>query len=210
MTTIEHRDDGATVHFKQNDQPQQLSADYLVLAVPPIIIGTFDIKPAWPERKAYVLANVRMSMQSRILIQTRTAFWKDDIGTINLDAEDPRLRVLWRTAEEVPTERGLIMSSGEPTQTPEETIAAFRKLYPGKAKDDIEQCIVHQWWKEEPTAFSCERGAFPFGQFAKMWPALLEPVGRVHFVGAAYDCTPHGQDAATTSANRAAEAIDAA
>ncbi len=209
VTAIEHGDSGATVHFSENEKSRQLSADYLVLAVPPILVATLNIAPAWPERKAFALEHTRMSMQSRILIQTRTAFWKDDLGTINLDAEEPRLRVLWQTAEEVPGERRVIMSSGEPTQTPEETIAAFRKLYPGQARDTIEQCIVHQWWKEEPTAFSCERQSFPFGQMAKMWPALLEPVGRVHFVGAAYDCTPHGQDAATTSANRAANAIHA-
>lgn len=95
-------------------------------------------------------------------------------------------------------------------QSPEETIAAFRKFYPGKNKDSIEQCIVHQWPVEEPLSFGCERHAFPFGKLKKFWPHLLEPVGRIHFAGAAYDNLPWGQDAATRSANRVAEQIHAA
>jgi monoamine oxidase len=95
-------------------------------------------------------------------------------------------------------------------QTPEETIAAFRKFYPGSRTPEIEQCVVHQWWKEEPLAVGCERLAFPFGQLAKIWPKLLEPVGRIHFAGAAFDNLPWGQDAATRSANRVARQIHAA
>ena len=79
-----------------------------------------------------------------------------------------------------------------------------------KAEPTIEQCIVHQWWKEEPTCVHCEREAFPFGQLARIWPHLIEPVGRIHFAGAAYDNLPWGMDAATRSANRVAEAIHAA
>jgi monoamine oxidase len=94
-------------------------------------------------------------------------------------------------------------------ETSEEALAAFRKFYPGKAKDTIEQCIVHQWWKEEPTCFGCERLAFRFGELHKMWPHIGTPVGRIHFAGAAYDNMPHGQDAATRTANRVADAIHA-
>jgi monoamine oxidase len=66
---------------------------------------------------------------------------------------------------------------------------------------------VHQWWKEEPLAINCERTPFAFGKLAKIWPHLIESVGRIHFAGAAYDNLPWGQDAATRSANRVAERI---
>jgi monoamine oxidase len=45
---------------------------------------------------------------------------------------------------------------------------------------------------------------------AKFWPALIEPHGRIHFVGAYADNLNWGMEAATRSANRVAEAIDAA
>jgi monoamine oxidase len=118
--------------------------------------------------------------------------------------------LVYQTAADVPGDRCVLMGSGQPIETPEEALAAFRKFYPGKAKDTIEQCIVHQWWKEEPTCFGCERQAFGLGELKKMWPHLVAPIGRIHFAGSAYDCMPHGQDAATRTANRVAEAIHAA
>ncbi len=69
---------------------------------------------------------------------------------------------------------------------------------------------MHQWWKEEPTCYGCERQSFAFGELRKMWPHIGAPVGRIHFAGAAYDNLPWGMDAATRTANRVAEAIHAA
>jgi monoamine oxidase len=104
----------------------------------------------------------------------------------------------------------LLFGTGQAVQTPEQTIAAFRSFYPGKTPDTIEQCVVHQWWKEEPTCVGCEREPFPFGQMTKIWPHLIESVGRVHFAGAAYDNLWRGMEAATRSANRVAGQIDGA
>jgi len=43
---------------------------------------------------------------------------------------------------------------------------------------------------EEPLAIGCERHPFPLGKLAQIWPHLTQPVGRVHFAGAAYDNLP--------------------
>jgi monoamine oxidase len=43
-----------------------------------------------------------------------------------------------------------------------------------------------------------------------MWPHLIETVGRIHFVGAAFDNLWRGMDAATRSAVRVARRIDEA
>jgi monoamine oxidase len=174
-----------------------------------LVLPRIQVTPAWPEAKAFALQNTPMGMQSRVLLVTRDAFWKDDVPSINLETGDSKMGLVYETAAEVPGARRLLMGSGQPAQTPEETIAAFRKFYPGKKRDTIEQCIVHQWWKEEPLAYGCERHPFPFGQLKKIWPQLIEPVGRIHFAGAAFDSLPWGQDAATRSANRVARQIHA-
>ena len=57
-------------------------------------------------------------------------------------------------------------------------------------------------------ASACERTEYAPGELAKFWPVMIEPVGRVHFVGAYADNLNWGQEAATRSANRVAEAID--
>jgi len=210
VTAISHGDTSVTVHFKQQDAERTLTADYLVLCCSPLVIQRITVTPAWPAEKLFALQNTPMGMQSRVLLVTRDAFWKDDVPSINLETGDGKMSLVYETAADVPGPRRVLMGSGQPVQTPEETIAAFRKFYPGKNKDTIEQCIVHQWWKEEPLAVGCERHAFPFGLLAKIWPRLIEPVGRIHFAGAAFDSLPWGQDAATRSANRVARQIDAA
>jgi monoamine oxidase len=102
------------------------------------------------------------------------------------------------------------MGSGPPALSAEDALAAFRRFYPGSHPDSIQQAIVHQWWKEEPYAVGCERHPFEFGKLAQFWPHLIQPIGRVHFAGAAFDNLPWGQDAATRSARRVVKAIDAA
>lgn len=210
VTAIERGDTSVTVYFKQGEARHTLTADHVVLCVSPLVLPRIQITPAWPEAKAFALQNTPMGMQSRVLLVTRGAFWEGDVPSINLETGDAKMGLVYETAAEVAGARRVLMGSGQPAQTPEETIAAFRKFYPGKNRDTIEQCIVHQWWKEEPLAFGCERLAFPFGQLKKIWPQLLEPVGRIHFAGAAFDNLPWGQDAATRSANRVARQIHAA
>ncbi|HEV7403292.1 MAG TPA: NAD(P)/FAD-dependent oxidoreductase [Chthoniobacteraceae bacterium] len=210
VTRIEHSDAGVKVRFLEKEQPRELSADYLVVCMNPHQVAALEVAPAWPDAKAFALSHVTMGMQSRVLLQTSSRFWEGDVPSINLETGDRQMSLVYRTADDVPGARALLMGSGQPVQTPEETIAAFRKFYPGKAVPTIEQCIVHQWWKEEPTCVLCERNAFHFGQLARLWPHLMEPVGRIHFAGAAYDNLPWGMDAATRTANRVAEAIHAA
>jgi monoamine oxidase len=210
VTAIEHSDSGVTVTFTENGKPQQLSADYLVVCLSPLLLPRIKVTPAWPAEKEYAISHVAIGMQSRVLLQARTPFWKGDVPSINLETGDKNMTLVYETADDVSGESCVLMGSGAPVQTEEDALAAFRKFYPGTAKDTIERVIVHQWWKEEPTCFGCERLAFGFGQLAKMWPHLGAPVGRIHFAGAAYDNMPHGMDAATRTANRVAEAIDAA
>ena len=207
---VEHDETSVTVHFRQAGKEHTLSADYLVFCIAPLLLLQMDVKPAWPQAKSLALKNTSMGMQSRVLLVTRGAFWKDDVPSINLETGDPKMSLVYETASEVPGPHRLLMGSGLPAQTPEETIAAFRKFYPGRNKDTIEQCIVHEWWREERLAMNCERHPFPFGQLAKAWPHLIEPVGRIHFAGAGFDNLPWGQDAATRSANRVARQIHAA
>lgn len=210
VTKIAHGADGVTVTYTQAEQPHELAADYVVLCISPMLVNGIEVTPAWPAEKAFALQNVVMGMQSRVLLQARTRFWEGDVPSINFETGNSKMSLVYRTADDVPGERAVLMGSGQPVQTPEETLAAFRQFYPGQAKDTIEQVIVHEWWKEEPTCYGCERHAFPFGQLAKMWPHMMTPVGRIHFAGAAYDNLPWGMDAATRSANRVAEAIHAA
>jgi monoamine oxidase len=209
IDTIKRGDSSVTVHFTEKGRKQALTADILVIALSPMVLPKITVTPDWPAEKKFALQNTVMGMQSRVLLVAKTPFWKGDVPSINFETGDSRMSLVYETADDVPGDSCVLMGSGMPAQTPEETLAAFRKFYPGKNSDTFTQCIVHEWWKEEPYAFGCERHAFPLGQLARMWPHIIEPVGNIHFVGAAYDNLPWGMDAATRTANRVADAIHA-
>ncbi len=66
--------------------------------------------------------------------------------------------------------------------------------------------IAHQWFMDR-WAPVCERESFRLGQLAKFMPNILQPAGRIHFVGAYADDLNWGMEAATHSANRVGQAI---
>lgn len=111
-------------------------------------------------------------------------------------------------AEEVPTERAILVGTAANSATADDALGAFRRIYPGPS-EDIEQAVIHTW-ANEPWAMACETLTYRVGDLVKMWPAIMEPVGRVYFAGAYTDNLNWGQEAATRSANRVALEIDRA
>lgn len=208
ITAIERGDSGATVHFTEFGQKRKLAGDHLVLAIPMSILKRIPVTPVWPESKAWVIDNVVFGSQSRVVLQSRTPFWKGDVASINLETGDSNMYLVYETADEVPGDRSVLMGSGKPDVTADEALSAFSNFYPGKSHT-IEQCVVKNW-SQDPWAPSCERHPYPLGTLKKFWPHMIEPVGRIHFAGCHADNLPWGMDAATRSANRVARAIDAA
>jgi hypothetical protein len=54
-----------------------------------------------------------MSMQSRVLLVTRGAFWNGDVPSIRLETGDSRMSFVCETAAEVPGDRRVLMGSGQ-------------------------------------------------------------------------------------------------
>jgi monoamine oxidase len=206
IMAIEQGHASLTVHFREHGAAKAIEAEFMVAAIPLAMLKRIHVKPAWPAPRAHVLQNVQFSTQSRVILQSKTPFWKGDVSSINLETGDPAMYLVYETADEVPGDSSVLMGSGKPDVTTEEARKAFDGFYPGKSTT-IERVIVHNWSKD-PWAFGCERLPFPLGQLSAFWPHIIEPVGRIHFAGAFADNLPWGMDAATRSANRVAEAID--
>jgi monoamine oxidase len=205
ITAIEHGDSGVTIEFQEFGEPRKLEAEYLVSCIPIAILNKIPVTPAWPEWKDYTLKNVVFSSQSRVVLQSRTHFWKGDLPSINLETGESAMYLVYQTADEVPGDRSILMGSGKADATAAEALAAFSRVYPGKSHT-VEQAYVHNWSKD-PWAPSCERLPYKLGTLKKFWPHMIEPVGRIHFAGCHADNVPWGMDAATRSANRVAQAI---
>lgn len=208
VTKIEHSDSGVTVHYRDVEGDKILEAEYLVNAIPLPVFKNIPVEPAWSETKAWVIQNVSYGMQSRIVFQCRTRFWKHEGLSANLALDLPAIYNVWECATEVAGERGILMASGQPGTTRAQALDAYRSRYLGK-HIDIEQVYIKDWFRET-WAPVCERHDFQVGQLAKFWPDIMQPHGRIHFCGAYADNAPHGMEAATRSANRVAKEIDEA
>ncbi len=208
VTRIEHGSTGVRVTFRESGHERRIEGDYLVSCISLAMLRLIPVTPDWPEDKAYTIRKMPYLTVSRVVFQSRTPFWIKDRVSPNLQFSDPSLFHVWRTAEEVNSSRGLMLGAAVPSAHVEDAVAAFRKWYPGKS-EDIEQTIIWDW-SSDPWAAACERTYYEPGVLAKFWPKTIEPCGRIHFAGAYADNLSWGQEAATRSALRVAEAIDKA
>jgi monoamine oxidase len=207
VTGIEHGASGVRVSYRSQGEARSLEADHLVSAISAVMLRAVPVRPAWPEAKAHALQNVPYYFDSRVIFQTRSKFWASDGVSPNMEINEDALQHVWSTCDEVPSARGLLIGTATGAGSPDAALASYRKHYTGSS-EDIEKAQVHVWIKN-PWASACETTSYPVGQLAKFWPTLFEPVGRVHFVGAYADNLNWGMEAATRSASRVAEAIDA-
>jgi monoamine oxidase len=208
VTAIEHGKSGVTVHYSGFGQVKKIDADYLVCCMSAPMLSQLAVTPQFSAAKAYAIRNVTYYTAARVAFQCRTPFWEQDKLSPSLEFGERNLGGVWRIAEEVATHRALLEGSADPGTTSAEALRVFRKLYPGKS-EDIEQAFVYDW-SQDPWCTFCETVTLPPGQLPKVWPRIIEPLGRIHFAGAYADNMSWGMEAATRSANRVAKAIDEA
>ncbi|TAM84148.1 MAG: NAD(P)/FAD-dependent oxidoreductase [Acidobacteria bacterium] len=206
LTGIEHSDKGVRVTFRQSGKENNMEGDYLVCCMSAVMLRIIPVKPAWPEAKLFAINHVPYYSVARLVFQTKTPFWENEGRSINWETPDTSLELLWRIAEEVHTRRTALMGWAEASTSHEGALTAFSDFYPGKSSE-IEKLIVHNW-ATDPWAMACETVTYSPGQLTKIWPTIIEPVGRVHFAGAYADNLNWGQEAGTRSARRVAEVID--
>ncbi len=205
---IERGETGIRVGYREAGHEKTMDADYLACCMNAIVLRQIPVTPAWPESKTYAINHVAYDMYSRVVFQSRSAFWEKDGVSPNWEGADANLSEMWRMAEEVKTDRAVLVGTAVNSASADDSLNAFRRIYPGKS-EDIEQALIHTW-ANEPWAMACETVTYGPGELKKMWPSIMEPVGRVYFAGAYTDNLNWGQEAATRSANRVADNIDAA
>ncbi len=207
VTGIEHSENGVRVRYRDGAREKTEEADHLVTCMPLATLRQIPVKPDWPEPKQYVVQNMPHSSHCRVVMQSRTRFWKNDGVNPSMTLGDPSLATIWEMAEEVQSSRGILIGTAGVT-TGEKAAAAYRRLYPGKS-EDIEECFTVDW-TTDPWAMSCLPNPLPPGVLAKYWPQVIEPVGRIHFAGVYADNFPFGMEGAVRSARRAVREIESA
>jgi monoamine oxidase len=208
LTRIERGDSGVRVRYREAGRENALEADWLVSAMSLWALALVPATPDWPEARQRIIKGFPYYTASRPVFQSRTRFWERDGVSPNIVLGEASLEHLWRMADDVETSRGLLASTARGATSAEDAVATFRRYYPGRS-EDIEEVFVVDWARD-PWAMACEPETYAPGELARFWPKVIEPEGRVQFVGAYADNLNWGMEAATRSARRVALAIDQA
>src|SRR5439155_1209583 len=182
VTSIEHGSSGGRVHYRESGEEKTLEAEFLVCCMSAIMLRQIPVIPSWPESKRYALASVPYYTASRPFFQSRSRFWEKDSVSPNIEFNERALNHIWRMADDVDTRRGLLVGTADALTTGDVALKTFRQYYPGKS-EDIEQALVFDW-SRQPWVMACETLHYPPGDLTRLWPALVEPHGRIHFAGA--------------------------
>lgn len=205
---IERGETGVRVRYREAGREKALEADWLVSAMSLVKLREVPVSPPWPELRREVVQGFPYYTASRPVFQSRTRFWERDGVSPNIVLGEPALEHVWRMADEVDTGRGLLVGTAAGFTAAEDALAAFRRFYPGRS-EDVEQALVVDWARD-PWAMACEPVHYGPGRLERFWPKVIEPEGRIQFVGAYADNLNWGMEAATRSASRVAAAIDRA
>jgi monoamine oxidase len=211
LLSINQGADSVSIKYKEfgYDEEKQMTADFLVNAISMPVFKKIQVTPILSSEKQFVVDNLSYTSHPHYIFEASSKFWLEDgLKSINLEFDDPDIQATWQTADEVETERVVIVAYGPSGLSPQRVLAAFRKLYPGK-RDTIVQALTKDWSKDGFTP-TCEMIPFPIGQMRKFWPQILKPEGRIYFVGTYADNLSRGMESCIRSAKRVAGEINAA
>ena len=82
---------------------KQLETEYLVCCIPLAILKKIPVTPAWPESKRFRPRQCCVWLSSsRVLLQSRTPFWKGELPSINLETGDSAMYLVYENRRRSP------------------------------------------------------------------------------------------------------------
>ncbi|HTI94054.1 MAG TPA: FAD-dependent oxidoreductase [Puia sp.] len=209
ITAIQHSATGVTVNCRPFGGKQELKivADVLVNCISLPVFQSIPITPALSPAKQYVVDHLKYSSHPFYVFEAASKFWLEDgIPSINMEFQHPLIDSIWMESNQVDTQRVVLKAYGPSGFPPQQILAAFREVYPGK-RDTIEQALTLDWSKDK-YAPVCEMEPFPIGEMHKFWPQVLQPEGRIYFAGTYADNMSRGMESCLRSARRVAGEIN--
>jgi len=202
VTAIHHHATGVTVScWPAGGKKLAFSADVLVNCITLPVFSGIPVTPALSPAKQYVVDHLKYSSHPFYVFEATSKFWLEEgIPSINMEFGDPLINSIW-----LETNRVILKAYGPSGFPPEQVLAAFRKVYPGK-KDTIVKAVTHDWSKDK-YAPVCEMEPFAIGEMHKFWPQVLQPEGRLYFAGTYADNLSRGMESCLRSAQRVAGEI---
>ena len=196
-----------------------VTADRLVVAVPPTLCARIDWSPAMPALRDQLTQRVPMGTVIKVQCVYDEPFWRadglngqttSDTGPVKVTFDnsppDGAVGVLMGFIEGADGRAALRTSVEERRQG---VVDSFARYF-GEPARDVRQ-YVEMSWASEPWSRGCYAGYLPPGVWSDYGPELRAPVGRVHWAGTETATEWNGYlDGAVRSGSRAAAEVLAA
>jgi monoamine oxidase len=193
-----------------------VTADRVVVAVPPALCGRIEWVPAMPALRDQLTQRMPMGTVIKVQCVYDEPFWRadglagqatSDTGPVKITFDnsppDGSVGVLMGFIEASDGRAALRMTAAERRQG---VVDSFARYFGEKARA-YEQ-YVEMSWSSEPWSRGCYAGYFPPGVWSDYGDQLAAPVGRVHWAGTETAQKWNGYlDGAVRSGHRVAQEI---
>jgi monoamine oxidase len=190
VSRIEQTSTGVRCIFSQAGSYRDLSADYLICAVPFSVQKDIEVAPPFSIEKQRVIEQLPYLSGSKIFLQCKTRFWTAQ-GQNGFAVTDLPIGQIWDMTFGQPGERGILqgfpisLHSRRVTGMSESDRLRFgleqiEMIYPG-IREHYESGVT-KCWDEDPWARGISAYYKP-GQFTSLAPHVARPEGRIYFAG---------------------------
>jgi monoamine oxidase len=201
-----------TVTVNTSGRRSQISADYLICAIPFPVLRSIEVSPAFSEGKQRAIRELQYNSVTRVYVQSQTRSWIGE-GLSGFVTTDLPIGTVWDCAEGQPGARGILecyasgdrarrLASLSEPQRIRMVRESLEKVFPGT----IYEKSASVAWDADPLA----RGAFAWfkrDQMLELLPHIARREGRVFFAGEHTSPWFGWMQGALESGNRAAREV---
>lgn len=197
-----------------------VSAQRVIVAIPPTLAGRIDYAPAMPALRDQLTQRIPMGTVIKVQCVYDEPFWRADGLAGQATSDTGPVKVTFdNSPPDATTHRGpgVMMGFIEGTDgrralsaTHDErrrgVIDSFARYFGAKARSPV--AYVEKSWADEKWTRGCYAGYFGPGTWSDYGRALREPVGRIHWAGTETATVWTGyMDGAVRSGERAADEV---
>ena len=188
VESITQSSDRVEIGFTGREGREIMTADYAVCAVPLSVLGRLELSPPLPAAKADLVTAIPFASGTRIFVQMRRAYWRDQ-GHNGFGVADT-LGEIWDPYFDSPREPALLvcyakgkladrLGSMDDATRLRYAVAELEHLFPGAAEHF--QTGTSFCWRDQPWI----RGGWPLVRegFEHQVGVFRQPEGRVYFAG---------------------------
>jgi monoamine oxidase len=213
LERIQQNHKQVTVTVNTSGRRSQISADYLICAIPFTVLRSIEVAPAFSEGKQRAIRELTYNSVTRVYVQSATRSWVAD-GRSGYAATDLPIGTVWDCTEGQPGARGILecYTSGERARRLASlsepaririAVENLQKVFPGVSNEKSASVV----WDADPLV----KGAFAWfkrDQMSTLLPHIASREGRVFFAGEHTSPWFGWMQGALESGNRAAREVN--